>query len=170
MTDIFEINRRRAVMKIPIVDLCRQAGVGVRTFHDAVRGTYTPRAATLATLEAALDRFRRAYGGDAGPTETHAAYRCAVVLAAAVLKADARAALDAEPAAKASANPAWLAAARVRRLAFWIANGQLGLRVTAIARAAGVTKQAVSSAIKELEDDEEPETRLARRRVEEMFG
>lgn len=167
--EIYEINRRRAVMKITISELCRQAGVGVRTYHDALAGTCTMRPATLAKLAAALDRCRRANAGS-GPAGNQAAYRAAIVLAAMLTKADARAALAADPAAKASANPLWLAAAQTRRLAFWIANGQLGLRVTDIARAAGVTKQAVSSAIRELEDDDDPETRKARRQMEEVFG
>ena len=167
--DIYEINRRRAVMKIPISELCRQAGVGRQTYNDAIAGRYAPRPATLAKLAAALDRCRRANAGS-GPAGNHAAYRAAIVLAATLTRADARAALGADPAGKASANPAWLAAARVRRLACWIANGQLGLRVTDIARAAGMTKQAVSTAIKELEDDDDPETRHARRKIEEVFG
>jgi hypothetical protein len=167
--DIFEINRRRAVMKIPVNDLCRQAGVSDRAWRYMLAGAKAPRPATLAKLAAALDRCQRRNAGG-GPAGNQAAYRAAVVVAAMLTKADARAALAADPAAKASANPLWLAAAQTRRLAFWIANGQLGLRVTDIARAAGVTKQAVSSAIRELEDDDDPDTRHALRQIEEVFG
>lgn len=167
--DIYEINRRRAVMKIPISELCRQAGVSDRAWRYMLDGRKTPRPATLAKLAAALARCRRTNAGS-GPAGNEAAYRAAIVVAAMVTRADARAALAADPAAKASANPLWLAAAQTRRLAFWIANGQLGLRVTDIARAAGVTKQAVSSAISELEDDDDPETQQALRQIEEVFG
>lgn len=167
--DIYEINRRRAVMKIPISELCRQADLSQRSWFEFMAGKKTPRPATLAKLAAALARCKRTNAGS-GPTGNKAAFRAAIVLAAMLTKADARAALAADPAAKASANPLWLAAAQTRRLAMWIANGQLGLRVTDIAHAAGVTKQAVSSAIRELEDDDDPETQRARRQIEEVFG
>lgn len=157
-------------MKVSVVSLCTQAGVGRQTFYEALKGVQVARPATLAKLSAALGRFKLSYTGDPGPMAAHATYRMALLLSAQVLGADPRQALFSDPADKATANKEWRESARVRRLAFWLANGLLGFKVTEIARAAGVTKQAVSSAIKELEDDESAEMRRIRRQLEEIFA
>lgn len=156
-------------MKITVTSLCAHAGVGTRTYYEGLNGNGT-RADTLAKLNQALSRFNMAYGGETGPLAAHAAYKSAVVIAALYMRADARAALSSDPSRKATADPDWLASSRVRRLAYWIANGMLGFRVTEIARAAGVSKQAVSNGIKLLEDDEDPEIRRVCRQLEEVFS
>ncbi len=155
-------------MKVPVISLCVQAGVGTRTYHDAMAGTYVATTATLAKLNAALSRFKLAYGGDKGPMSVHAAYRLALVLAAGHLKADAKAVMAADPAKRLTRDPEWLAGSRVRWLAFWICNVLVGFRQSEVARAASVTRQAVCDAIKEVEDDET----LARIRaeLEEVFS
>jgi len=167
--DMTTIDNRRAVMKIPVTSLCVQAGIGRQTYYDGLeRGTMRPD--TLAKLNAALSRFHLAYDGEVRELAIHSAYKAAMVIAAFQLQANARAALAADPSRKATADKDWLAAARVRRLAYWIANGMLGFRVTEVARAAGVTKQAVSNAIKDLEDDDDPEIRRVCRQLEEVFS
>lgn len=153
--DFFDINSRRAVMKIPVRALCVQAAVGWATWYAVQEGKQAPRADTLARLDAALNRFRLATKGDPGPLAVHSTYRTAMVLAATHLKTDARTALKADPAQKATSNAEWMKTAQVRRLAFWICHGLLGFKVTAIAKAAGVSKQAVSIGIQEIEDDDE---------------
>lgn len=168
--DFFTINKRRAVMKVPIISLCVQASIGARTYYDALDGRSEPRPDTLARLNHALDRFKLSYAGDKGPIAVHAAYKAALVIAAGQLKADFRNVFFSDPARKATADTEWLAAARVRRLAFWITNQMLGFGVTDVARAAGVTKQAVSSAKKELEDDEDPEIQRVLQHLEELFS
>lgn len=168
--DFFTINKRRAVMKIPVISLCAQAGVGVRTYYNNLNSKTDARPDTLAKLNHALDRFKLSYAGDKGPLAVHVAYKLALVIAAGQLKADARETFSADPARKATADAEWLAAARVRRLAFWIINQIGGFGVTDVARAAGVTKQAVSSAIKELESDEDPEMQRVLQHLEELFS
>lgn len=167
--DFHTIERRRTVMKIPVVSLCVQASVGRQTYYDTLNGQCDARPDTLARLNHALERFKLSYAGDKGPLAVHAAYKAALVIAAGQLKANFKAAFFSDPSRKATADADWLASARVRRLAYWISNGMLGFRVTEIARAAGVTKQAVSSAIKELEDDEDPEMQRVLRHLEELF-
>lgn len=167
---IWEINRRRAVARVPVIALCVQAGIGTRTWHRTMAGTTEPRPDTIARLASALDRFKRAAGGELGPLSVHSAYKASLVIAAMHLRADAKAVIFSDPGRKATADKEWLEAARVRRVAYWISNALLGFRVSDVARAAGVTKQAVSSGIKELEDDNDPETRRVCRQLEEVFA
>lgn len=157
-------------MKVAVISLCVQAGVGVRTFYDALQGTYTVRPDTLSKLNLALARFKMSYAGDPGPISVHACYRAALVIAAFQLKADARAVMFSDPGRKATADDEWRDASRVRQLAFWIANGLLGFPQADIARAAGVTRQAVSKAIEKLEDDAGPDVRRAMKALEEVFS
>lgn len=157
-------------MKVTVTSLCVQAGVGTRTFYEALNGEKEMRASTLAKLNMALGRFKRAYGGEKGPLTIHAAYKASLVLAAAHLKADARNVIFSDPSRKATANKEWMEAARVRRFAYWITSNMLGFGPSDVARAAGVTKQAVSTAIKEVEDDEDPEIRVLRLQIEEVFS
>jgi len=115
------------------------------------KGTCAPQAATLGRLQTALDRLRRGVGGEAYSLAPHAAFKACMVVAAAYMQADVKAVLDADPSRRATANPEWQRAAEVRRVGYFIANQLLGFKISDLARAAGVTKQAVSRAIPELE-------------------
>jgi len=171
--DIWAINRKRAVMKVPVTSLCVQAGVGTRTYYEALDGTTVARPATIAKLNQALGRFKLAYAGDSGPLTVHAAWKGALLIAAFTLKTDPRAVLFSDPSRRATANPAWLEQAHARRLAYWLANGLMGFRATEIGRAAGVTKQAVSQGIKEflaLRDTDKSLDRACEQLEEVFFG
>lgn len=169
--DILSIDKRRRQMKLPATSLCSAAGVGRRTYSYAINGETTLYPATLAKLNAALNRFRIGFGGEATALAPHAAFKACIVLAALWMNADAKSALASAPARRATSNPEWQKAAEVRQLGYWIANGFLGFRTSDIGRAAGVTKQAVSNAIRELEDEREqrPELDQLCRRIEEIF-
>lgn len=167
--DIWEINRKRAVMKVEVTSLCVQAGVGVRTYYDALDGRYSPKPATLAKLNTALGRFKQAIAGELGPITLHSAYKLALVLAAFQLKASAREAINSDPTRKATANKDWMEAARTRQLAFWIVNVLLGFKQSEVARAAGVSKQAVHAAIKDIENEEDADISRACQQLEEVF-
>lgn len=157
-------------MKIPVTSLCMQAGVTTRTFQYLMAGTFEARPATLAKLNAALGRFKLSYAGEPGPISVHAVFKLALVLASGQLKADARTVLVSDPARKATADREWREAARVRQLGYWIAVNLCGFRGVDVAKAAGVTKQAVSAAIKELEDEADPDVKRAMRHLEEVFS
>lgn len=163
-------------MQIPMSKLCAQADVAWATYNDALRGKYRPTGATLGRLQTALDRLRRGVGGEAFGLAPHAVFKTCMVVAAAYMQADARSALDADPGRRATANPEWQRAAEVRRVGYFIANQFLGFRTSDLARAAGVTKQAVSSAIRELEWERDAEGGNNRQldellsRLEEVFS
>lgn len=170
------IETKRRAMKIPISSLCSRAGVGRRTYDYAVAGTHKVQATTVARLNAALNRFRLGFGGEAAAIAPEQAYKMCLINAAFWLKSDKRTALNSDPSRRATANAEWKEAADVRRLAFWIATQQCGFRGSDVARAAGVTKAAVSAAVKELEWEAEAEggndRALAKilREIEEVFS
>jgi hypothetical protein len=170
--DIWTINRKRAVMKIPVTGLCTQAGVATSVFFEGLNGKTNMRPETLAKLNAAIGRFKMAFAGDAGPMSCHAAYRVSLVYAAAELKQNPKTALASDPSRKATSDPDWLAAAEVRRLAFWIATRMLGFNGSEVGRAAGVTRAAVSEAIKKIEDARDHDRQLDKllSHIEEVFA
>lgn len=159
-------------MNIPTTRLCAAANVGRQTYHDALKEAHRPTPATLAKLNHALNRFRIGFGGEASAIAPHAAFKACILIAALMTDADAREALNADPSRRATADPIWLAASRTRRIAFSIANQWLGFTISDVARAAGVTKAAVSAAIKELEDLQDTDQQLRRvlGKIEEIFA
>lgn len=165
------IETKRKQMKISTEALCAAADVNLRNYYRALSGAAEPRPATLAKLNHALKRFQIGFAGEAGRIAPHAAFKACLVLASFMLGADARAALHADPSRRATADPEWLKASRARRLAFSIANQQCGFHVSDVARAAGVTKAAVSTAIKELMDlrDADPQLDRVMVQIEGIF-
>ena len=170
--DIWTINRKRAVKKITIAKLCRQAGVSTRAFFEGLKGEKETRPDTLAKLNAALARNKMAFVGEHGPATTHGAFKMCLVYAAAELKQNPKAVLASDPSRKATSDPAWQAAAQVRQLAFWIATRMIGYAQADVGRAAGVTRAAVSEAVKALEDQRDQDKQLDRllSHVEEVFS
>lgn len=163
-------------MRISTVRLCSSAGVGRQTYREALLGRKAPRAATLAKLNHALHRFQIGFAGEASKIAPHAAFKACILIAAFSAGEEwdsrARSALGADPARRATADPVWLSAAHTRRVAFAIANQVFGFSISDVARAAGVTKAAVSAAIREIEDLRDSDAALDRllQRIEEIVS
>ncbi|WP_031243616.1 hypothetical protein [Mesorhizobium sp. LNJC391B00] len=158
--------------KIPIARLCLQAGVSTRAFFEGLKGTKETRPDTLAKLNAALGRSKMQFAGEHGPATTHGAFKVCLIYAAAELKQNPKAVLASDPSRKATSDPVWQAAAEVRQVAFWIATRMLGFAQADVGRAAGVTRAAVSEAIKALEDQRDHDKQLDRllSHIEEVFS
>jgi len=78
--------------------------------------------------------------------------------------------LAADPSRRATADPQWLRAARLRRIALYIANQFLNVPQSDLARAASMTKSNVCTALKQLEDERgEGEIEQILQAVEEAF-
>lgn len=187
---IDDIDERRRRIGVSIESLCLAAGVGRRTYLDAKSGTYAPEADTLAKLQAGLKKFRLRIAGDPERIAEQMLYKASVVLAAFVSEAEAAAppatsgewrraadtrarfVLAADPSRRANFNPEWHRASHVRRLGFWIASQIFGMRSAELARAANVTRAAVSVALRELEDGRDHDRELDRvmTSIEELFG
>jgi transcriptional regulator with XRE-family HTH domain len=162
MTGFADIERRRAALGITRSRLCAAAGVGRSTYREAQAGIKHPVVSTIARLNTALNRFRLGVGVEAGELAPAAAFRICIVASAFWLNADPKSALASVPSRRATASPEWQRAAEVRRAAFWLANNMLGFRIADLARAAGVSKHAVSDALKELEDRRDHDAALDR--------
>lgn len=171
--DILAIDRKRRELKLPVTALCRQAGIGRQTYDDMMHRRYEPRDVTMRRLRQALQRYELSFGGgDLGPMSTHAAYKATLVLAAFTLKIDARRALAAEPGKRANASEEWRDSAAARWVAFNVMVGLLGFKQADVARAAGVTKQAVNNALSELAErrDSDPAIDRVMGELEEIFA
>ena len=150
--ELREIEQRRLALKVSQTKLCAAAGINV-TYYSGflLAAKRSPRPATIARLHAALNAIaRRRRTPDEFPL--HIAYRLAVVMAAQAVGCDPVAAQDADPARRATQDPAWMAAASARRLALYLLSAECGIRQAAVARAAGLTRQAVSEACRAVED------------------
>jgi hypothetical protein len=143
-------------------EIMRIAGFGPRYLYNIRSGyrSVTPR--TLSRVALAIDRLKRAEKQDAGERETDGAtpykssvaaqYRLALALVASVTGQRVGDILDADPNKRATADAVWLRASQARRLALYVANQYLNVPQAALAKAARMTKSAVSIAMKELED------------------
>lgn len=156
------IETKRRTMKIQLTSLCAHAGVSKRTYEYARSTGREPHPATLAKLNTALNRFRLSFGSEATTLGPHAAFKMCLWQAAKLTGADPKAVLASDPARKATSDAAWMQAAQARQIAFWIATQMLGFRGADVGRAAGVTKAAVSAAVREVEDARDADKQLDR--------
>lgn len=149
--ELREIEQKRRALKVSRGDLEREAGISPNYLSMVLAGRYRLRSETIARLHAALNAIaRKRRTPDDYPL--HVVYRLAVVAAAQALGCDPVAAQDADPARRATQDPTWMAAASARRLALYLLSAECGIRQAAVARAAGLTRQAVSEACRAVED------------------
>lgn len=179
---LVEIDRHRTALGVSIRRLCDMADCSDFSWRRWMTGQRKIRPANLARLRTALRRLKLDYAGETGPAGVHEAWKATLIIAAAELKQAALAlgqdvatpaARDvavSDPNRRATADADWLAAARVRMLACWAMNGQLGFSQSDVARAIGIRKQSVAEAITKIEDSEDPVICRARDRLEnEVF-
>lgn len=104
------------------------------------------REAALEAREKASDKTR--------PWESKAGaqYRMAVIYVARASDVSPGFILNSDPSLKATADPDWLRAARLRRIALYIANQYLHVPQADLARAAGMGRAAVCRGVQEIED------------------
>lgn len=143
-------------------DLCGAAGLSRESYRKHLGGMCAPRPATLARLSTALNRFKLGFGAEARDLSPFATYRACLVIAAFAMKADPRAVLASDPSKRATLDPKWMEAARVRRVGLYIASQFLGFSGADLARAAGMSRQNVSKAVKELYDERDGDAGLDR--------
>jgi hypothetical protein len=143
------IEAARAQLGIDAARLEAAAGLQGYYYRRLLRGDFAPTPATLARLRTGLARCRARQTDDRAMV---LAYRLALALAAHVLGLDPARCQDQDPARRASFSREWMAASEARRLALYLLNAGCGFSQSAVARAAGMTKQAVSLACREIED------------------
>lgn len=161
-----EIKRR----KISVGDVERVAGFGRDHLRQLRIGRRSMSRDTEVRIRLAIARIQRGDRHHDGQ-QAAAAYRLALATVARKMGVEPRLVLEADPSKRATADQAWLQAAKVRRVALYIANVYLNVPQAELARAAGMSKAAVSIAMNEVEemrDSAELEQLLAP--IEEAFA
>lgn len=138
---------------VPLADLARLSGLHVSHIGNIKAGRRMPTAATLAKLRLVAVRLRTRQ--IEAPLAVVLTYRASLALACRFLNVDAAMAQNSDPARKQTQNVEWRSAATARRLAQYLMNTCMGFRQVDVARAAGVTKQAINQAMREIEDARE---------------
>ncbi|WP_295805900.1 hypothetical protein [uncultured Nitratireductor sp.] len=151
--EIRAIERRRKDLNLTKDHMDRAANLTRGHYHRLVSGVCTPRPSTLARLKAATlnagKRRTAAHNDDEGLSIS---YQLAIALVANALGRDAASIHGQDPSRRATHNPEWMAAAEVRRIALYLLNAAAGWNQAKAAEAAGVTRQAVHTACKAIED------------------
>jgi hypothetical protein len=171
--ELAEIEERRVALGVSVSALERAASIGVNHYHALRSGDHQPRPALTARLKLALQRFKlRLSCAEDREFAVAVAYRALIAMAARELGEDPASVHAQDPGRRATHNPAWMRAAEVRRLAVYLLNAGCGFTQTDTARAAGMTKQAVSLACRAIEDRRSDEAfeRLVERLTASIVG
>lgn len=181
MNSIADIDQALKDAGLPEAVVVREAGLGesyLRLIRLGARQV-TPRTARRLGLAIAeikrrqklTDSERKSDGRKPWESRCAAQYRLAVSLVAVAVKVSPRFILDADPARRATADPQWLRAAHLRRIALYIANQFLNVPQADLARAASMSKANVCVTLKDIEDARDTDDELARilDAVEEAF-
>ena len=154
-SSIVAIDRRRLALGLSHWQLCARAGVHPDTWKELRRQRRQPTFRTLRALQRALDDLET---GEGVPRRTAATlfgfYRLIaqqVASSRGVAPADVVAALR-DFAAEKPNSAAWLAIARVRRLAMYIVTVEFEIDNAALARAIGCSRQNIKQARDAVED------------------
>lgn len=130
--------------------VARHAEVNRSHLYQLRKGHHRASKPTVAKLKSALAARQR--HDHLGAGMMRASYRAALIVAALLLGLDPDQVLASPAAANRPANRAWRQAAMARRLALYGCNVGLGMSQSEAARAAGLTRAAVSLGIKKIED------------------
>jgi hypothetical protein len=129
--------------------IAAMAGFHVRHLRQMESGSRRASTASVARLRLAITRMKA--GRVDGPPEEFALYSTLLALASLSLGLDPAMVAAQKPAAKQVMDDDWRAAAGARWLAQYLMNCGFGLKQAAVARACGMTRQAVSLAMQEVE-------------------
>lgn len=130
--------------------VARIAAINLSHLSDVRAGRRPATAALLYRLGVAVRQLKQA-GLDPRLVRP-AIYRVVLALTADALGLNVLEVLRSEPGAKRAANKEWRDASFARWLAQYLLNTRLNMKQAEVARASGVTKQAVSLAMREIEN------------------
>jgi transcriptional regulator with XRE-family HTH domain len=149
----------RRPAKMPLAQLARLAGMHPGHLAEMVAGRRPPTEASLARIRMALMRLRSR--ATEGPLAEFCLYQALLARAAAALGLEVALVRASGPADKIR-TPQARAAAQARWLAFYLMNVGYGVTGAMVARAAGVSKNAVSLALQEVELRRDTDAAFAR--------
>ncbi|WDZ77928.1 hypothetical protein PWG15_05335 [Ensifer adhaerens] len=151
-------------------EVLRAAGAGARYLYN-IRYGYRPLTPKFVNrIKQAIAEVKRQRRMEAREKATNgkrpwesrsaAQYRMAIAFVAHAADVKPAFILEADPARRATADPLWLRAARLRRIALYIANQYLHVEQADLARAASMSKANVSYAMKDVEDDRQSDAEI----------
>lgn len=152
-----------ALEKYSLAEIARMAEMSPAYLSHLRSGRRNAKPSTLARVRMGIARLRTKQIG--GNHEAIVIYRVTLAMCATTLGLDAALIQVSDPGAKRASNKEWRDASFARWLAQYLMNTGLGMKQTYVARVAGVTKQAVSLAMQEIElkrDDPEFEAMISR--------
>lgn len=147
-----EIDRQRRCLGISAHRLSKTAGVQPSTYFRAARGRVTPSSRTLARWAEALAQAPVVPDRKFTPERyARMIWRGYVVVLAPRLGAAATDVLASKPRRRATSDPVWNKCALIRSAAIYCTVTALGVRGATLARGMGLSKQAVSLALRRIE-------------------
>lgn len=180
VNSIIDVDMAIRASGFPEGDVIRTAGLDARYLYQIRTGRrpLTPR--TVNRLRIALAQLKRNKSIEGRGREVSAqypergaalrAYRLAVALVAQSSQVQPSFILEADPAKRATADPKWMKAAKLRRLALYITSTYLDISQAELARAVGVSKATICVLLKELGDErDQPELEATLAYVEQAF-
>lgn len=144
------IEKRRQEARIPQTKLAQAAGLSRSSYRAYVARTRTPQSGGLARLRRSLRQLEAVEEKDMAGRIAVCVFRAHVLALAAELDLDGPALLAVDP--RDRTHPDFSNANHVRRLATYMTVTGLDVPSRYVARAAGVTKQAVSKWLPKVED------------------
>lgn len=145
---VTEIERRRVSAGWSHTELCRRAWIRKDTWQDIRSGRREPLARTLEALEKAFTEPR----SKNPPQIVKAYHRIMVMDLCRHLRAPIDTVLAQDLTVQRPRNKAWLQAARINRMAIYIAAVELQVANADLARALGCTRQNIKQARDDVED------------------
>jgi hypothetical protein len=143
-----EARRQRAGLGIGMV--CERAQISKASYHRLLNENQVPRTATLQRVNDALNGKVHQRADEGQLIRAH--YNVAVLKLGRLLGIDGAKALASDPHHRAPSNREWAAAAKLQELATYCVVTGLDVRAARMARAIGLTKQAVSLRLHRVED------------------
>lgn len=153
-------------------DVLRAAGVEARYLSQIRRGRRAFTSTMARRLQLAIAELKRIQklaerekdtdGKTPWQSRAAAQYRLCISFVAHASGVRPRFILDADPGRRATADPQWLRAARLRRIALYIASQYLNIPQADLARAASMSKANVCKALQDLEEIREGDPEISR--------
>lgn len=147
------IDRQRVKKNISVSELCAAAAVRERQFYRWIKGAADPKPSSLRALERALQALGREQDLSERSRDAHVStYRLLLSWMAVWENLDSAAVLDDDPQAQDKQSPFKAQASLCRQRALYLIVTEMDVPLVVAGGLAGVSKQAVSKALRVIED------------------
>ena len=158
-----KINRTCADMSFSLAELCRLAGVRDRQWRRWRSGQAMPRPSSLRRMERALARLSRERAvtrgeGGVSPRSSSVAYNLVLTMLASRAGLNVAMVMADDPRDQDKQSPDKAAASLCRQRALYLIVTELDVPLVRAAAFAGITKQAVSKSLRQIEESRDDKT------------